>query len=464
MSQENAIMNQTNTTSDRGGALHILNGQHAGAIVKLDSRETLSIGADVDNDVILADGTVLSQHALLKRVPTGWHMCSGESVVLQDGTRTEPGAWFAAEGALRLGNIWLALVPAGASPPDMATLACVAPSAEPPTGEGTPLVGMSTAEIGGAQIGNEPTDAQSVVSTTHSGVRWKRLSLLLAPTLLLPAGLLLGMTQRPGDAPNTARTEILKPTLDPGLAKVMLDTRWRGLKAMPRDDGRAVISGWLPDEASLDSLSMQLTRIKPRPVVRVRTDDGTREAVRTLVTELSPGLYSEYTRNGHVVLAGTALDEQSVNDVADRLKKQIPELNVVVGEIVYLPIVVERLQKEIELRKIPDILVKWDGNQVRLSGTVSPSSETVLQEVLREFDRRYHSAIPFEANLTRELGRYGTGLPFAIRSVVGGASPYIVLGDGTLLMPGGTYAGWRLKDVDATNLTFDAPQLLVVKR
>ncbi len=53
---------------------------------------------------------------------------------------------------------------------------------------------------------------------------------------------------------------------------------------------------------------------------------------------------------------------------------------------------------------------------------------------------------------------------FAIRSVVGGNAPYIVLEDGTMLTPGGTYAGWRLKDVDATNLTFDAPQLLVVKR
>lgn len=457
-------MNQIHTGPDAGLTLFILNGQHAGASVALDGHEILNIGAAVDNDVILADDAIHSHHLQLRKSPTGWQLCPGASVTLQDGTIAESEAWHAASAALRLGNIWIALVPDGMAPPEVAAL-------ERNVTEISHVSDDSGGEPdGGSAKGLRPANELASVeaqnaSTPPSRRRWKRLSLLVLPTLLLPAGLLLGMTQRPdSQTPLNAGVAAAKRVLDPGLAKLLQDPRWRTLKGTPQEDGRTVISGWLPDDSALEALSMQLARIKPRPIMRVRADDGTHEAVKTLVSELSPGLHAEYSRGGVVTLGGAAADVQAIDDVTTRLKKQIPELTVKNGNIEFLPAVVEQLQRNIDARKISNVHVRWDGRQVRVSGTVSPASETQLQAVLREFDQRFHSAIPFEANLTRDLGRFGTGLPFAIRSVVGGNAPYVVLDDGTMLTPGGTYAGWRLKEVDATQLTFDAPQLLVVKR
>ena len=55
-------------------------------------------------------------------------------------------------------------------------------------------------------------------------------------------------------------------------------------------------------------------------------------------------------------------------------------------------------------------------------------------------------------------------LPFRIRGVVGGAVPYVVLGDGSKLQPGGRRDGWRLVAVESDRLVFDGPRSLVVLR
>lgn len=450
-------MDQNPASLEPRGALHILNGHHAGVVVELNDFDHLSVGSGVDNDIILADDTIEAQHAQFKRDKAGWRILASAAVTRQNGLAIEPETWNAADGALRLGNIWLALVPEGGTPPDLASIEHGAPAMGVDSGEQE----SALHDEGSAMV---PPTLPASPPKARRPARWRRLPMVLVPVLLLPAGLLLGMTQRPGTSPSEAVIARPLPELDPALAKLLQAPRWRDLKATPQEDGRAVIHGWLPDEGSLEALSMQLARVKPRPILRIRTDDGTREAVKTLVTELAPGLHSEYAKNGHVVLSGAAADEQSVDGVVARLKKQIPELNVKTEGIEYLPTVVDQLQKTLEAEKIAGVRASWDGRQVKLTGTVSPVSEARLQTLLQAFDQRYRSAIPFEATLTRDLGRYGTGLPFAIRSVVGGNAPYIVLEDGTMLTPGGTYAGWRLKDVDATNLTFDAPQLLVVKR
>ena len=57
-----------------------------------------------------------------------------------------------------------------------------------------------------------------------------------------------------------------------------------------------------------------------------------------------------------------------------------------------------------------------------------------------------------------------TTVPFAIRSVMGGAQPFVVLGDGTKLVPGGTYRQYRLVSIDNGKVTFDGPTYAVVSR
>ncbi|VVE47899.1 hypothetical protein PIN31115_04491 [Pandoraea iniqua] len=435
--------------------LHIVNGQHAGAKIGVAASPELRVGANAENDVILADTSILEHHARLRRDEQGWQVYPLGSVLLHDGTLAAPEVWHPVAHALRLGNIWLAVVPADGCAPDVQTLEQHAQA----SAADNLACSLSTA----TKTAAEPV-TPGLSTPTLRPKRRRATSLLLLPALVLPAGL-LGMTahQKATHPLGHAPSAIISPPA-PALLKLLQDPRWRGLAAIAQADGRAVITGWVPDEATLEALSLQLTRIQPRPILRARADDTTREAIKAVVAELSPGLSVQYTNHGQITLNGAAADEASVRNVVDRLKKQIPELRVNVGALEYMPQIVLALQQAIDAGHIEGIRVSWDGRQVQLGGQLAPSSEARLYEVLREFDQRYGGAIPFEAKLQRNLGRYGTGLPFAIRSVIGGASPYIVLADGTLLAPGGTYQGWRLKEVNADALTFDAPQLLVVKR
>ena len=55
-------------------------------------------------------------------------------------------------------------------------------------------------------------------------------------------------------------------------------------------------------------------------------------------------------------------------------------------------------------------------------------------------------------------------LPFRIRSVVGGVTPYAILDDGSKLQPGGKRGAWTLDSVDGDRITFSGPKTLVLAR
>ncbi|WZB66636.1 hypothetical protein WJ971_00645 [Achromobacter xylosoxidans] len=55
-------------------------------------------------------------------------------------------------------------------------------------------------------------------------------------------------------------------------------------------------------------------------------------------------------------------------------------------------------------------------------------------------------------------------MPFVIRSVVGGAQPFVVLEDGSKLLVGGVYRKYRLVAVENTRIIFEGPRTAIVTR
>lgn len=51
-----------------------------------------------------------------------------------------------------------------------------------------------------------------------------------------------------------------------------------------------------------------------------------------------------------------------------------------------------------------------------------------------------------------------SNLPFTVRSVVSGATPYVVLADGRQLMPGARHEGWVLVDIRSNAIHFESAQ------
>ena len=55
-------------------------------------------------------------------------------------------------------------------------------------------------------------------------------------------------------------------------------------------------------------------------------------------------------------------------------------------------------------------------------------------------------------------------VPFAIRSVIGGPQPFIVLADGSKVLVGGMHKKYKLIAVEDKRLIFDGPRRPIVKR
>ena len=119
--------------------------------------------------------------------------------------------------------------------------------------------------------------------------------------------------------------------------------------------------------------------------------------------------------------------------------------------------------------------VHWDGEQMAIALDIGSQERARLESLLVR-PATPLSGIPFVLRAREVTGRAvaatsalpvhasAAPLPFRIRGVVGGVVPYVVLGDGAKLQPGGRRDGWRLVAVESDRLVFDGPRALVVLR
>lgn len=280
-------------------------------------------------------------------------------------------------------------------------------------------------------------------------------------------------------APATAQVQAHAPRaasasavpLNPQLVAILALPRWSGLRATRRADGVELVSGSLPDRASYDALAAQLSRVVPRPALNVLTGEDVRDIVRSTLDDYAPTLNVDLDNKRHVTLSGAAMTPQQVDMVLGRLRHALPDYTINAGQIDFPTDVVRRTRADLAAAGLKQAEVQWDGQRIMVSGDFNAEQENALDGALHVLDERYRSRIPFTAHIAH-AGDPGSGtteasdnsLPFTIRSVVGGLNPYLMIADGTIISPGGTYRGWHLKAIEADRILFDSPRLLMVQR
>ena len=438
--------------------LRVLDGLHAGARAPLqgDSAVRLAIGSAFDNDVVLSDPGIDARHALLWWDPAGprWQLLADDAAA--------PGPGHAPGETLALG-------------PVRVTVAAANDHFERQPGPAEPepaLVDEPVPEPG--------ADAELEADPPPPPHGRRRVWVLGVGLVLALAG--LGLWQRqdgvlpgPGGAASVPMARPARPAVaEPSHAAVQAVLQGRGL--LPRlrvqgPAGRPQVVGLLAGEAELEALADALLRVSPRPGLQVWTPNTLRAALRDSGARLPAGVLLAVDERGALRASGPVDSEAQAVDLQQRLQALLPA---------GVPL---QLALEPPARLAARVLADAQAQGFRIDGRLQ-GRQLVMTVDLPEADRgrweRWLSGLPAQlggvlsvaATLRPAVPATGLAEPsllavptevaataspgpgpaWRVRSVVGGASPFVVLADGSRLQPGAQRDGLTLLQIDDDGL------------
>lgn len=240
--------------------------------------------------------------------------------------------------------------------------------------------------------------------------------------------------------------------------------------------GGARVSGWVADIAQLDRLAEGLAGIRPPPALSVRTASDLMDDLVDAGGPEAQALRFELLGEGRVRAHGLVLSPGERDKVLALVRARVPQGIEIVDGLRVAAAQGSAVQEWLRTAGFAGAEARWDGNQMVIGLDIGGQERNRLESLLARAATPL-AGIPFVLR-AREVARApavvsvpaapahasAAPLPFSIRSVVGGEVPYIVLGDGSKLQPGGRRAGWRLVAVESDRIVFDGPRPLVVRR
>jgi type III secretion protein D len=429
--------------------LRILDGLHAGARTAVAS--VLSIGSALENDIVLSDPGIAANHAQLQ-----WDATTDAWQLHREGV--PPGPPLALGEAASLGPVWLTVAAAN-DPFEAGAFSAPAPA----------LVPSSDVQHDDAAA-PEPAGDAAPASASASAlprpprrVDWPaRLALALGATLLLFAGvgavLFATRAASPPSAPKTVAAAT-SPTLR---AQDVLHAQ--GLEnrlTLAVSGSAAVVTGVLEDEARVERLAAGLAALNPRPAMRVWSLSGLRTLWREGGVVLPKGVSLGVAPDGAVVFGGPDVNRTLAAELQPRLRALLPAGVVLVNELERPELLAQRFVAD---ARAQGFLLSGGAEDGKLLMTLHvPSAEQSRWETwLKDYAAQRLPHVGFSVAVhTPGLGAgpapagaaarsvtppaaVVTPAPWRIRSVVGGAAPYLVLDDGAVLLPGARHHGAQL--------------------
>ena len=307
--------------------------------------------------------------------------------------------------------------------------------------------------------------------------------------LLLLAGVLLRLWLWPINPAVLPATATTAPTLDAAQQQQLLRDIQQALAGVdpslrlhiePLPSGRARVSGWVQGIEQLDRVAEALASVRPLPLLSVRTAadllDDLRAAGSGITSATGTALGFELLGAGRIRVTGTLHTSDEHAQALAQLRQQLPAGVELLDGLRAVQTQGAAVQAWLHQAGFEGVQIRWDAEarQLLIEIDIAPSQRRALESLLVRTGQPL-SGVPFTLRV-RETARApadaaaalvhasAAPLPFRIRGVVGGAAPYVVLGDGTKLQPGGQRAGWRLVSIEAERLTFDGPRRLVLQR
>lgn len=446
----------------------VLTGYHAGVCAP--AHAGMLVGADLDSDIILADDG-------LPDVP--WRIG-----VVDDRWGVDDTASLALNTPHQLGPVWVTV--ARADQPWPRPPADAGASQDSPDEDSGSVVAVGTDGQGDAGMGPDAADDSAdeadapvvivspddrplaladpdagAASVTYPGRRLAYVGVLFVCVVGL--AILMGIW-RPGVS--TAHIEgagtASAAHADTDAIRQILNELGYGenVTIVVPSDGPVRLQGWVNSVADQEAIASAMTRVWPMPALRLHVSAQVLDDVSRLVSG-QPVYYDVSIRNGHIHLEGVAEASEDIPDLAQRVDNLYPDVPVVVERVVGAHELLERFSAELErVGLLDNVELGWSRAHldVDVSNLDLPAQQAAY-EVATNFNREHWGRVQLTGMLEQ-----GPTLPFAIRSVVSGPHPYVVLPDGEKILQGGSHQGYRLVSIDSGRVRFEGNSDVVLPR
>jgi type III secretion protein D len=474
--------------------LRVLTGTHAGARSLL-SGEPQVLGSGDDCDLILSDEGVLAQHARLE------HREDGSAVLRWLDGDLPPLVIRPGQGAA-LGPVHIA-VEASDAPwrTDLEVLGVLSgPGVEESASTEAPGAG-GLADEPHTQAGalDAPDDlrrrarrrrfvlaasALALAATVLSGWAFQRYrpaahtpvqapDSIPAPLAVDPAG--EADPARAVQAPGLGSTGVPASPVPPvpkalgeALARLALGDR---VHAQPRPGRSPLVQGALLSDEETERLAITLSRLQPRPGLRLVTladlqaqaDAAVQDALTGAPADQLAGarpVRATHVGEGRFRVEGRVADDATRDQLLARLA-QAPDLRGLEPAVVTPAEVAASLLADLRAQGIGRVDGQWGDGVLALSVHLGAGELPQWERALVAASARHPLPLRAAVQMTEPPTPpppVVPVLPFAVRSVVSGDAPFIVLDNAAKVGVGGIAMGWRVAEIRPNAVVFEDPQ------
>jgi len=455
----------------------VLSGVHADARCPIEA--DAKVGSDAEGDIVLSDAGV-PRSAQLRVHGEKWSLAANDADAGPDLSLSQP---------VQLGDVWVTvsrpedpwpLVPAAVMP--VATT--VAGTAHADAGANADMQAPSPAAA--QDLAGKPVDP-AVLAATGTAVppppprrRGRFLVPLALALMVLAIAIALLVALLPGRQPavQAATADPRAAELEKSVAVIeqALDGLGMrpGLKVSRGPGGVVVVSGWVRDRAEQDRVAGALARIWPMPAMRVYNRAEVADSAQALLRPYSYKYAVNMGADGSLAVTGVASDAAQRDRALTMLRSQLPDITVDGMRIVLAQQVSDALYAQLENAGMTQVKLMWQTDRLEASTDgLTPVQQARLREMIERFNPRFMNIVALPPMPPQAVAAaaaaaapppVATTVPFRIQSVIGGPQPFLVLGDGSKLVPGGTYKRYRLASIEAGRIVFDQPHAVVMPR
>lgn len=414
------------------------------------------VGADPACDIVLADDGMGPRAARVRIGEGGWDLALDDAAPAQ-----QPATPF--NRPVPLGPVWITVARRGdpwTNAPDAANDALAPAAAEAEAAPG-PVPPASADEAARPQERRPPPPAH----LRRKRDSWPMLLGLGAVVLTIIVAIFLALMPQ-----STARRA---PQVDPRLAaaeksvgQISAIFERMGLASrlhvsMARN-GMVTVSGWVRNAAEQDAVAAALSQVWPMPAMRISNEDDVVRTARGALRAFNVRYEPRYEGDGRLVVAGIASSARERASALDALRAQLPGMTVLGNDIALTQQLSDTLSSELVDAGLSGITLTWKPDHLEIAaGALDDEQQARLRDVLDDFNQSHLGVARLAA---ASAAPTADSVPFVIRSVVGGAQPFIVLEDGSKLLVGGVYRKYRLVAVENTRIIFEGPRTAIVTR
>lgn len=446
--------------------LRVLSGLHRDA--RCLAADGAVLGADPACDIVLADDGMGPRAARLRIGETGWDLATDDGTPA-DAAGDQPRTPF--NRPVPLGPVWITVARRGdpwANAPDAANDALAGGAAVAAAADDAAIAPAAPAAAPNPD--EERLLERRLPLPPLQGRRRKRDSW---PVLLGLAAVVLTVVVAIFLASMPQSTASRAPQVDPRLAaaeksvgQISAVFERMGLASrlhvsMARD-GMVTVSGWVRNAAEQDAVAAALSQIWPMPAMRISNEDAAVRTASTALRAFNVRYEPRYEGDGRLIVAGIASSARERASALDALRAQLPGMTVLGNDIALTQQVSDTLSSRLVDAGLSGVTLTWKPDHLEIAaGALDDDQQARLQETLDDFNKSHLGVARLAAASATAAA---DSVPFVIRSVVGGAQPFVVLEDGSKLLVGGVYRKYRLVAVENTRIIFEGPRTAIVTR